>query len=229
MFDPLKRSAEVERIVMKGPARRYYRFRHARFYGGICTADAVGCNLLCRYCWNFGANEHPEGRGELYDPEQVSRKLLTVARKKDCWRFRISGSEPFLGQASADHLLEVIRLVQRDNTEASFIIETNGIYIGTHPHILDELPEADILLRIALKSQSEEQSRRITGAIGAFDLQMRAITEASRRRHIHCTVAAMPDFVDLSKVHLPSNVGREVESLVLYPGTEARLRAAGLI
>ena len=46
-FDPLERASQIEALVMKDNARKYYRFRYARFYGGICTADAVGCNLLC--------------------------------------------------------------------------------------------------------------------------------------------------------------------------------------
>ena len=45
-FDPLERASQIEALVMKDNARKYYRFRYARFYGGICTADAVGCNLL---------------------------------------------------------------------------------------------------------------------------------------------------------------------------------------
>ena len=38
-FDPLKRARDVEKLVMKGLARKYYRFRPARYYGGIGTAD----------------------------------------------------------------------------------------------------------------------------------------------------------------------------------------------
>ena len=49
-FDPIQRSHEVEAVVMQGDKRMYYRFRYARFYGGVVTADAVGCCLLCAYC-----------------------------------------------------------------------------------------------------------------------------------------------------------------------------------
>lgn len=41
-FDPLKRAAEVESIVMQGDKRLYYRFRPAPYYGGIATGDAGG-------------------------------------------------------------------------------------------------------------------------------------------------------------------------------------------
>jgi len=59
-FDPVKRSGEVERAVMHGDRKKYYRFRYAGYYGGIATADTVGCNLLCTYCWNYYRNLYPE-------------------------------------------------------------------------------------------------------------------------------------------------------------------------
>jgi uncharacterized Fe-S cluster-containing radical SAM superfamily protein len=49
-FDPIQRSKEVESLVIQGDKRCYYRFRFAKFYGGIVTAHATGCNLLCAYC-----------------------------------------------------------------------------------------------------------------------------------------------------------------------------------
>ncbi|HPJ84251.1 MAG TPA: hypothetical protein PLM24_04455 [Methanothrix sp.] len=53
-FDPFEGASEIETIVMDGIRRKYYRFRYSRHYGGILTADAVGCNILCAYCWNYG-------------------------------------------------------------------------------------------------------------------------------------------------------------------------------
>jgi len=41
MDDPIKRAEELARVVTKGDLRKYYRFRPARFYGGIATADCV--------------------------------------------------------------------------------------------------------------------------------------------------------------------------------------------
>lgn len=73
-FDPILRAREVESLVMKGNARRYYRFRYALYYGGIVTADAVGCNLLCAYCWNYFKNENPENAKYLgyFQPEVMT-------------------------------------------------------------------------------------------------------------------------------------------------------------
>ena len=46
-FDPVERAEEVERLVLKDEKRLYYRFRAAPYYGGIATADAIGCSFLC--------------------------------------------------------------------------------------------------------------------------------------------------------------------------------------
>ena len=64
-FDPIQRSREVEQIVMYDDKRMYYRFRFANFYGGIVTADAIGCNLLCAYCWNYSRNLNPASQVRL--------------------------------------------------------------------------------------------------------------------------------------------------------------------
>ena len=65
-FDPFVRASEVENIVMDGSRRKYYRFRFSRHYGGIVTTDAVGCNILCTYCWNYSRNQSPENIGVYF-------------------------------------------------------------------------------------------------------------------------------------------------------------------
>lgn len=45
-FDPLGKSLEVANLVMDSGRRKYYRFRPGEFYGGIVTADAIGCTRL---------------------------------------------------------------------------------------------------------------------------------------------------------------------------------------
>ncbi len=123
-FNPVERAKEVERIVMHDGKRKYYRFRYTRYYGGIVTADTVGCNLLCAYCWNYFKNLHPEKHGKFYSPEEVAERLLKIARSKNCNLFRISGAEPILGKASAKHVAEVIAY-----TDGEFILETNGLML----------------------------------------------------------------------------------------------------
>lgn len=229
LFNPLLRSSEMERVVMEGNSRMYYpggkAFRHMRFYGGICSAYAVGCNLLCKYCYNYSRNEKPTG--VFYYPEEVAVKLVALAEKMRCWNFRITGSEPFLGPASAKHLFAIVRSVQEQHRGAAFVIETNAVYIGACPSVLDDLPQGNIKLRIALKGHDEACSQNVTGAEDAFNLQMAGILAASERR-IRCTVATMPEFVNAALISLPVNVSREKEPLKIYPGTQARLQAAGL-
>jgi uncharacterized Fe-S cluster-containing radical SAM superfamily protein len=45
MYDPLEKAEEDAKLVCQGHHRKYYRFRAARFYGGIAAADCVGCCL----------------------------------------------------------------------------------------------------------------------------------------------------------------------------------------
>ena len=80
LFEPIQRSHEIEQIVMKGDKRRYYRFRFAKFYGGIITADAVGCNLLCAYCWNYSRNLNPARFGDYCTPSEVAGRLMEFSR-----------------------------------------------------------------------------------------------------------------------------------------------------
>jgi len=93
-FNPVERSKEVETIVMQGDKRLYYRFRPASYYGGIATADAVGCSFLCAYCWNYFRNLNPAQFKKFYSSHQVASRLLNIARKKSFKLFRISGAEP---------------------------------------------------------------------------------------------------------------------------------------
>ncbi len=51
MFDPLELARHTARMVARDNLRKYHRFRAARFYGGIATADCLGCNLRCLFCW----------------------------------------------------------------------------------------------------------------------------------------------------------------------------------
>ena len=73
-YDPVERHRKIESLVVEkrvgGDLRKYYRFRHDRWYGGIITADAAGCGLLCKFCW-VGRESILEGRegGEFLRPE----------------------------------------------------------------------------------------------------------------------------------------------------------------
>jgi uncharacterized Fe-S cluster-containing radical SAM superfamily protein len=225
-FEPIQRSHEVEQIVMQGDKRMYYRFRFAKFYGGVVTADAVGCCLLCAYCWNYAKNDNPEGKGKFYAPYEVAEQLIAIANKHKCSNFRISGCEPFLGMASKDHLFEVIRLVQREY-DGRFVIETNGVILGANPSYLDEVPTG-CKFRVALKADNPEMFEKVTGANRTgLDLQLKGI-QALRDHKLACRVAFMPPFADATKVKLHPAISTEKEPLSKYAGTAKRLKERGL-
>jgi uncharacterized Fe-S cluster-containing radical SAM superfamily protein len=220
-FDPIQRSNEVEQMVMQGDKRRYYRFRYAKFYGGIITADAVGCNLLCAYCWNYSRNLNPSRYGEFYEPSEVAGRLLELSEKRRCNQFRISGAEPILGRASALHLAEVISQV-----DGNFIIETNGIMLGADPSLIEILrPLPHVHVRLCIKAHCGADFEKITGAKSeGFEYQLKA-EKALRKARMHYSVAIMTPFVDPRK--LPLGVS-EVEDLILYKSTKKRLLERGI-
>jgi uncharacterized Fe-S cluster-containing radical SAM superfamily protein len=168
-FDPIERSQEVENLVTKDTKRSYYRFRSAPYYGGIATADAVGCSFLCAYCWNYNRNLHPERFREFYSPQQVASKLLSIADKKSYRLFRISGAEPLLGERTFLHLVEVLRLIFQNKTDSLFILETNGFFLGHRLDLLKNLkPYPNLGIRICLKGTDEDSFEKITGAKKEF-------------------------------------------------------------
>jgi uncharacterized Fe-S cluster-containing radical SAM superfamily protein len=164
-FDPLERSEKVDNQVTKDRKRLYYRFRPAPYYGGIATADAVGCSFLCAYCWNYNRNLHPERFNAFYSPQQVAAKLCHIADKKSYRLFRISGAEPVLGEKTFFHLIEVIRLIQRKKPGSFFILETNGFYLGFRTDLLAKFKEfSNLRVRVCLKGVDEDSFEKITGA-----------------------------------------------------------------
>jgi len=227
-FNPVERAREVENIVMKGKKRKYYRFRFARYYGGIVTADTVGCCLLCAYCWNYFKNVHPERYGNFYSPEQVSDELTRIARERGCYTFRISGAEPILGRKSMKHIVEVIELV-----DSKFILETNGLMLGYMPELADELIGLNVAVRVTIKGWDEESFERITGARREFfKYQLKAL-EVLRERWILFWPAIMYDiFGDRGISELRRRLGYtgyiEYEYLEKYPFVVENLRKRGI-
>lgn len=182
-FDPLKRAKEVEELVMEGSARKYYRFRAARYYGGIATGDLVGCPFLCAYCWNYGRNLHPErSRDKYYAPDEVAGRLVGIMRRKRLNKVRLSGAEPILGDRSFEHLNQVLKLVYDANPICDFILETNGLLIGYEPSFVQELSRFDRLhVRVSMKGFDEESYEAISGSNrGYFDLPIRGLRAMMR-------------------------------------------------
>jgi len=171
-FDPLRRAEEIETRVMDGSGRKYYRVRPARYYGGIATADLVGCNLLCAYCWNYRRNLEPSAcQGWFYHHAEMAKRLVMLARKKGYTRIRMSGAEPILGERSFNHLVGVLQEISRVDSRMEFVLETNGIMFGARPEFAREVAHTHRLhVRISLKGWDEGSFEKISGAQGRYFL-----------------------------------------------------------
>lgn len=167
-FDPVRRAEESEHLVMKDGKRLYHRFRAAPYYGGIATADAIGCTFLCAYCWNYYRNLNPARFNRFYSPQQVASNLLNIARRKSFHLLRITGSEPILGEASLEHLIEVLKIIFHEKPSSVFILESNGFFLGYRIDLIERLKFRNLWIRISLKGVNENFFELITGARREF-------------------------------------------------------------
>lgn len=233
-FNPIQRSKVIESLVMKGNARRYYRFRYARFYKGIITCDASGCNLLCGYCWNITKNTSIEScKDRFFTPEEVASRVKALQLRHGVNQFRISGCEPILGEASVKHLSEVIKLCK-----SKAVIETNGILIGKDPSLLDFIPRKNTRIRVTIKADSPKSFESITGAkASAYKYQIKAI-QALTEHDRPFTIAFMKQFIDVQELgnqfakagfELDKNFSVDVESLLYYPQTIKSMKERGIM
>lgn len=232
-FDPLRRAEETALLTCRGDLRKYHRFRPARFYGGIATADCVGCFLRCLFCWSWNQTTNPERYGQWYSPKQVAAQLIHIARKRGFRRMRISGNEPTLGR---EHLIKVLELIPPD---VLFILETNGILIGNDRTYAEDLAAFDNLyVRVSIKGCKEEQFTLLTGALPiGFDLQIQAVENL-----VHAGVMVYPAVMVSFSTHdeieeLRYRLGMidrefknmEIEELIMYGDVGKRLKQAGII
>jgi uncharacterized Fe-S cluster-containing radical SAM superfamily protein len=176
MYDPVARAIEIEKQVVRGSKRKYYRFRGARFYGGIATADCVGCCLKCAFCWGWNKVVNPGGAGKFYTPQRVVERIVSITQKRRFHQARLSGNEPTLGR---EHLLGVLSYLPRD---ISFILETNGILLGDDPGYAEKLSTFENLhVRVSLKGCNTEEFSRLTDAEPrGFELQLKALENLRR-------------------------------------------------
>ena len=232
LYDPVKRADETARIISRGNGRRYYRFRPARFYGGIATADCLGCCLRCLFCWSWDKVLKPDRYGKFYSPHQVAGKLTTIAYKKGFRHVRISGNEPTLAR---DHLMQVLEQIPRD---LLFILETNGILIGHDITYARDLSTFENLyVRVSMKGTNEDDFMRLTGAEPTgFELQIQALKNLVRF-NISTHPAVMVSFSSAENIKALRMRLKEIdedfedfeaEELALYGKVEERLLKAGL-
>lgn len=216
MIDPLIFSKEVERLVSKNNSRKYYRFRKTRFYGGCATADCLGCNLRCAYCWAQKQVWNAKAKYKLYSPIEISARLTSMKQTL----VRISGGEPTICK---DNLIQTIRRIPKD---ATFILETNGILLN-ESYVEDLSVFKNLFVRISLKGVDYSSFEKITGAQGFFfENQLNAL-KLLKRYGIKHRAAIIPDFFSEDQI---SNLGikdLEFESLIVYPFVKKSLRERG--
>lgn len=232
MYDPVRRAEEVARIVCRGNLRKYYRFRPARFYGGIATADSVGCCLRCIFCWSWHEVVRPHAYGRFFSSEAVARKLVNIARKKGFDHVRISGNEPTI---SREHLLNVIEGIPGNIV---FILETNGILIGHDETYAGDLATfKNLYVRVSFKGTTEKEFSALTGSRpDGFSLQLKAL-ENLHHAGVQVQPAVMVSFSPADNVRaFKKRLGAiapvfehiEIEELVHYRDVEKRLQRANM-
>lgn len=235
-YNPIKRHFAIEKLVTRmgpeGQERKYYRVRPARWYGGIVTADCVGCGLLCRFCWvSSVVMNRPGDVGSFYTPKKVAESLTSLAEKCKLNLLRISGGEPTIGK---QHLLTLLEDLKGKGYR--FILETNGIPIACDEDYAESLAKYDFIhVRVSLKGCNEREFAMLTGADSeGFTLQLKALQKLVDAK-VSCHPSVMASFSP--KKNLQSLLQRirqirpslaeemEIEELILYPHVVRRLHS----
>lgn len=235
MYNAVERHLAVEKLVTRegpeGQERKYYRFRPARWYGGIVTADCVGCGLLCRFCWVSDAvMARPAEVGRFHTPRHVSNTLTALAEKFEFNQLRVSGGEPTIGKAHMLRLLDELK-----GKGYRFILETNGIPIAYNESYAEKLSNYSFIhVRVSLKGCNEKEFAALTGAKPeSFKLQLESLRKLVEAR-VSCHPSIMASFsprknletlmkrIRLISPDLAKNV--EIEELILYPHVVKRIK-----
>jgi uncharacterized Fe-S cluster-containing radical SAM superfamily protein len=231
-FDPLEKAKTAAKAVCRGDHRKYYRFRPAKFYGGIATADCLGCCLRCKFCWSWPKVINPGRYGRFYSPGQVAVKLTNIALKIGLHQIRISGNEPTIARV---HLMKVLELLPKD---LLFILETNGILLGHDPSYAQDLAKfVNLYVRVSLKGCNEAEFFALSGAApDGFEFQVQALENLVRagvKTHPAVMISfSTPDTIAELRKRLRT-IDRgfenfEAEELAFYGDVEQRLEKAKL-
>ncbi len=230
MYDPIELSQTVKNIVTNGNKKKYYRFRPTRFYGGISTADTVGCNLRCVFCWSSNSVWNAKQTGSFYSPEEVALNLQDIADKKGHSQLRVSGGEPTIGKS---HLLEVLTHL---DSRFLFILETNGLLIGyDKEYAMDLSCFPHIHVRVCLKGCTKEEFSLLTGAEEkGFEYQLQSLINLKKAQVRFSIAVASPKKDKRALYQQLQSLGfgtvmMEEEPLKLYPHVKKRLQKQGLL
>jgi uncharacterized Fe-S cluster-containing radical SAM superfamily protein len=229
MYNPLELSKKTEDLVLKETMKKYYRFRPTRFYGGIATADVVGCNLRCKFCWSGNSVWNATHTGTLYSPEQIAEELQSIAQQKGYKQVRISGGEPTIGRT---HLIAVLEHIRPD---LLFILETNGILLGADETYVKELScFKNLHVRVCFKGINPEEFSWLTGAENGFEYQIKSLeylrdAKVSFNTALVSTKKDRTDFFKQLTAMGLGNIMVEEEEITLYPQVRKRLEKEGVL
>ena len=229
MYDPIELSKKIENIVTNGDFKKYYRFRPTGFYGGIATADTVGCNLRCKFCWSSNSVWNSKNTGEFYTSEKIANELQNIAQRKGYRQLRVSGGEPTIGR---EHLIKLLKNIKLNYL---FILETNGILLGFDKTYVDELSDfKNLHVRVCLKGSDPQEFSMLTGAKVGFEYQIKAL-ENLRDKKMSFNIAIVSvkkdkkQFLDkLIEMGL-EKIMIEDEEIILYPLVKKRLEDEKLL
>ena len=235
-FDPVKLSEQTEKIVIDGNKRKYVQLgRPLRFYGGTSSATEVGCNLRCKFCFSDQPVWNPKNTGNFYSPQEVFDGLAKNARKYGHQLISASASEGTIGLA---HLYELLDIVEQ--SEFIYILETNGINIGSNPDIAAQLAKYSRLhVRLSIKGCSPDEFHTLTGASrSAYELQFNAI-KSLQKYEVSFNVCVVASFSDADGVNSIKQKlfgispgilkSLEIEKIKPFPKVRARLSRYNLI
>ncbi len=172
--------------------------------------------------------------GKFYPPERIFKTLTNCAGKFSYTQLRVSGNEPTIGR---EHLFGLLALI--DQTNHSFILETNGTLIGADKEYARRLSKfRNVHVRVSLKGTNPQQFNALTGAKPEdFRLQIGALENLLNAGvPVHPAVmlsfSSKEDFKNLRELlsEIDPQLNQEVEEeyVLLYPHVSKRLKEAGL-
>jgi len=229
-YDPIALAAATEKVVVRGNQRKYVQLgRRLRFYGGSISATEVGCNLRCKFCFSDKPVWKPGRVGRFYTPQAVFDGLDRAAQKYKTKIISASASEGTIGK---QHLMELLALV--DQSEYTYVLETNGMILGTDSQYVRALKRfKNLHVRVSMKGCSSEEFHKLTGAKkSAYDLPFKAL-EMLIQEGISCNACLSVSFSDDEAINVAKRrlyelwpgllKSLELEKIKLFPKVRQRL------
>ena len=229
-YDPIALALATEKVVVDGNRRKYAKLaRSLRFYGGTTSATEVGCNLRCAFCFSDKPVRKPGSTGHFYTPQQVFDALAASAKRNRHKLISASASEGTLGR---QHLFELLALV--DQSEYTYVLETNGMILGTDSQYVRALKRfKNLHVRVSMKGCSSEEFHKLTGAKkSAYDLPFKAL-EMLIQEGISCNACLSVSFSDDEAINVAKRrlyelwpgllKSLELEKIKLFPKVRQRL------